>query len=284
MTGKEHGLRSSHHRPMPRVRRIENKQEILTLLEADRLFAAYPVAEMETALSSQYDWLVAEDEDDVALCVLYKGLSPNPLYMSGSESGIAVMLGSALRPPYVTFTCEPRHLPVLQVHYRIGDPETMVRMSVMKARFKPCSGEVEGLTAAHLDELKALYKTGGLDLITAERISRGLYKGVRLAGELVSVAGTHAISPSSGMAIVGNVFTHPEHRNRGYAAACTSAVTEELLRSCRDVVLNVSAANDAAIKVYAKMGYREHCRFIQTMGVRKGTAHLSTFADRLKSR
>ena len=58
---------------------------------------------------------------------------------------------------------------------------------------------------------------------------------------LVAVAGTHLVSPTYGVAAVGNVFTHPGHRRQGYASAATSAVVTELLdRGIQDVILNGS--------------------------------------------
>jgi predicted GNAT family acetyltransferase len=88
-------------------------------------------------------------------------------------------------------------------------------------------------------------------------------------GELVAVAGTHLISPTYGVAAVGNVFTHPAHRRRGYATACTSAVVEELLaKGIGTIVLNVDERNVQAMRIYQKLGFREHCRFVEAIGVR----------------
>ena len=78
---------------------------------------------------------------------------------------------------------------------------------------------------------------------------------------VVAAAGTHVISREAGLAVVGNVLTHADHRGRGYAKAVTSAVTAELLRFCDQVVLNVRADNPPALQAYRRLGYREHVRF-----------------------
>ena len=45
----------------------------------------------------------------------------------------------------------------------------------------------------------------------------GVYYGVRVDGRLVAAAGTHVISPTARLAVVGNVMTHVDFRGRGYA-------------------------------------------------------------------
>src|SRR5207244_1110433 len=79
-------------------------------------------------------------------------------------------------------------------------------------------------------------------------MGEGVYYGFRVGGRLVSAAGTHVISPSARLAVVGNVLTHASHRGRGFATATTGAVTAELLRFCDQVVLNVRSDNPAALQ------------------------------------
>ena len=52
-----------------------------------------------------------------------------------------------------------------------------------------------------------------------ELLDTGLYGGIREDGELVAVAGVHVLSERHGVAAIGNVFTHPDHRRRGLGAA-----------------------------------------------------------------
>ena len=98
--------------------------------------------------------------------------------------------------------------------------------------------------------------------IDTERVRRG---------ELVAAAGTHVISPSARLAVVGNVLTHVDYRGRGFATAVTGAVTAELLRTCDQVVLNVRADNPPAINAYRRLGYAEHARFEERLIHRLGS-------------
>ena len=73
------------------------------------------------------------------------------------------------------------------------------------------------------------------------------------------------------MAAVGNVLTHHDFRGRGFAKQTTSAVTQELLRTCDDVVLNVRSDNPPALNAYRRLGYAEHVRFEERLVHRLGS-------------
>jgi len=79
--------------------------------------------------------------------------------------------------------------------------------------------------------------------------------GVFVGDELVSFAGSFIQLPQVWM--IGGVYTHPNHRNRGYATLATSAVTEEALKHAGTAALFVRSDNYPAIKVYEKIGYKK---------------------------
>jgi predicted GNAT family acetyltransferase len=74
-------------------------------------------------------------------------------------------------------------------------------------------------------------------------------------GEAVSVAGYGGPTPSG--IRLGPVYTPPEWRRRGYAAALTAALTRMLLeRGRRFVFLVTDLANPTSNGVYLRVGYR----------------------------
>ncbi|MEM2795591.1 MAG: GNAT family N-acetyltransferase, partial [Thermofilaceae archaeon] len=56
--------------------------------------------------------------------------------------------------------------------------------------------------------------------------------------------------------IIGDVYTKPEYRGRGYAKAVTSEVTREAVSSGATALLHVEKNNEAAIKVYKSLGFK----------------------------
>lgn len=79
--------------------------------------------------------------------------------------------------------------------------------------------------------------------------------GVFMQDQLVSYAGSFIQLPEAWM--VGGIYTHPKHRNKGYAKLATSAITEEALKAAEAAALFVRSDNLPAIKVYERLGYEK---------------------------
>lgn len=97
---------------------------------------------------------------------------------------------------------------------------------------------------------------GGSDVasLADRRLEAGELWCWRLEGRPVSLAGLSA--PSAGVARVGPVYTPPERRKQGYAAALTAALSELALGSgAAHVVLYTDLANPTSNGVYQRIGY-----------------------------
>jgi len=240
-------------------------------LERDRLRAAYAVADLEEREFTRTRWGVAtEGGEPIAVVLEYGGLTPQPLFVMGDADGVVAVLREVIRPRVAYLAADETHLPAVGAVYRIEPGPQMVRMWANRQMFRPVHGPVMRLTPADIVDLNRLYGLGFSGWLASESIAHGVYYGMRIAGRLVAAAGTHVISPEGRIAAVGNVMTHTDFRGRGFAKQTTSAVTQELLRSCDDVVLNVRADNPPAIAAYRALGYREYCRFEERLVHRRG--------------
>jgi GNAT superfamily N-acetyltransferase len=254
------------------VARLTRDRVLLrSFLERDRLYAAYAICDLDDREFAKTRWGVAWDRDrPLAIAMEYSGLSPQPLFVMGDPGGVGAIVRDVVRPRLVYLAADREHLPELERTYRIDSGPPMVRMWVDRAAFRPVSGVALRLLPAEIGDLNRLYGLGFTSWLPADAIASGVYYGVRVRGRLVAAAGTHVISPSARLAAVGNVMTHPDHRGRGYAKLTTGAVTQELLRTCDQVVLNVRSDNPPAIAAYRALGYREHCQFEERLARRRG--------------
>jgi ribosomal protein S18 acetylase RimI-like enzyme len=242
-------------------------------LERDRLYAAYAICDLDEKEFGRTRWGIAtEDSRVIAVVLEYTGLTPQPLFVMGDPAGVSAVVREVVRPRLVYLAGEANHLAELDKLYRIDPGPPMVRMWVDRTSFRPVSGLALRLLPGEIGDLNRLYGLGFTSWLPAEAIAAGVYYGVRFGGRLVAAAGTHVVSHSARLAAVGNVMTHIDHRGRGYAKLTTSAVTQELLRTCDQVVLNVRSDNPPAIAAYRALGYREHCRFEERLARRRGTA------------
>jgi predicted GNAT family acetyltransferase len=98
--------------------------------------------------------------------------------------------------------------------------------------------------------LAALTKPGPFGRRTREL---GTYRGIRVAGKLVAMAGERLKLP--GYTEVSAVCTHPDHLGKGYAAALIRSVVEQI-RSLDEVAfLHVRHDNARAIGLYEHLGF-----------------------------
>ena len=254
------------------ARPIADRAAIRGFLEQDRLFAAYALCDLEDREWARSHWGAAWRHDElIAVALEYAGLSPQPLFVMGAPEGIEAILRQVVRPRVAYVAAHVEDLPSVAVHYRIDPGATMVRMWVDRTHFRPFPSDVRRLLPAEIGDLNRLYGLGFASWLPASSIAEGVYYGMRVGGQLVAAAGTHVISATARLGVVGNVLTLEPFRGRGYARAVTGAVTAELLRSCDRVVLNVRADNPPALNVYRHLGYQEHCRFEERLIHRLGS-------------
>ena len=260
-----------------------------TFLEGDRLRAAYALCDLEEREFARTKWGVASVNDEpIALVLEYGGLTPQPLFVMGDADGIAAILAEVVKPRLVYLAADQSQLPAIERHYRVDPGPPMLRMWVNRRMFRPVNGPVARLAPVDIVDLNRLYGLGFAGWLPSDSVGHGVYYGVRIAGRLIAAAGTHVISPQARLGVVGNVMTHADFRGRGFAKLTTSAVTQELLRICDEVVLNVRSDNPPAIAAYRALGYQEYCRFEERLAHRRGApwdsilAHLARLMMRNK--
>jgi ribosomal protein S18 acetylase RimI-like enzyme len=248
--------------PALEIQATRDRTLLLSILERDRLFAAYAIADMDDAEFPRTRWGVAlQDGQPVAVVMEYRGISPQHLFVMGDSEGIAGILRDVIRTRVAYLAAKPESVPALSEQYRVDPATEMVRMVVDRATFKPVIGEAVRLDVGDTRHLNRLYELGLTSWLPPEAVSTGIYFGVRRGTRLIAAAGTHVISPMYGLAAVGNVYTNRDYRGQGLAKVVTSAVTAELLAMLPEVVLNVRADNPPALAAYRALGYREHTHF-----------------------
>ncbi len=248
------------------VRFTTDRALLRRFLEQDRLFAAYALCDLDDREFSRTRWGIAFDElEPRALVLEYAGLAPQPVFTMGDPPGVEAVLRDLIRPraAYVSMAYEV--VSAVEQVYRVDPGPEMIRMAVDRESFRPQPGLASRLVPGEIGDLNRLYDLGFTSWLPASAIADGIYYGVRVHGALVAAAGTHVVSREARIAVVGNVLTHRDYRGRGFAKITTSAVTQELLRHCDDVVLNVRADNAPAVAAYRTLGYREHRRFAERL-------------------
>ena len=127
---------------------------------------------------------------------------------------------------------------------------------------------VRRLTAADVPLVRVLLAHGGPftpDAFAEYQVKQGAFFGVEDgAGGLAAVGGTHIVDYTSGVAAIGNLYTRPDRRGRGYAGAVLEAIVAEVrANGATTIVLNVDQRNTGARRLYEQHGFIVHCPYIE---------------------
>jgi RimJ/RimL family protein N-acetyltransferase len=253
------------------ARAVTDRDLIATFLRTDRLYAAYPLGDLEGPGRRRVAWGMSFDAAGrpTALAMHHEGLVPQPLFLMGEVDGCRAILAGVLKPRDAYFQTSAVHEAAIRELYELEPPMAMLRMAVDRRSFIPFAGPAERLGSADIEELNRLYQLGFRSGFPASVLEEGVYYGVRVRGRVVAAAGTHVVSPRERIAVVGNVMTQPEFRGHDFAKMVTSAVTAELLARVTDVTLNVHADNAPAIAAYSRLGYGVYCHLVERIGRRR---------------
>lgn len=267
------------------VQSLGERARIRELLRARVEYTAYALGQLEPGLFERTRWYAAHGSTGTALVLHSRGGLGDAMFVMGDPDACAAVLSIHPGPTQTYATCQPQHLEVLQHTHRLASQQPMIRMAVNREDFRPALGiPATPLSGIDIRRLNALYGTeGGPSYYVPEHIESGLYRGIVFDGRLVAVAGTHVVSRTEGVAVVGNVFTHPSFRGHGYATAATSAVTGELLEFCDTVVLTVDPKNSPAVHAYERLGYHEVCELVEASATRRDPAGVVSLFRRARA-
>jgi ribosomal protein S18 acetylase RimI-like enzyme len=287
---------SEHAAPKARYRvePLADPEAIRPLLEQQRAYAAYALAHLEPRLFPRSYWWRAAALDlegsapapaggEALVMHARTGLGPS-LVALGTPQALEAILRLHPGPFYTFATFQVEHATVARRHYSLSRRGASLRMSVSSETFQPVDGAASRLRGRDLAEVDELQRSEGFGFHSAAALDDGVYYGVYQLGRLVAMAGTHVVAPEMGVAIVGNVVTHPRYRRRGYGTAATSAVTAALLETCASVLLTVEERNEPALCVYQRLGYREECRLIESGARRRDALGVASLLRRWLAR
>lgn len=250
-------------------------ERVRQALLQDPIAAAYMLGDLDPLYNHSCTWWVAhEDGADQAVLLVYNGLSAPVVLTYGSAAGIGAIATTQLEdlPWRGHVHLSPDHLEAMQATFAFERMRLMLRMGVETSELvrevRSPSHDYTNITRlGHRDtgDIVALSEHYPDSFFEPHQLSTGHYYGVRtVSGELVSVAGVHIVSRVDQIAALGNIVTHPDHRGRGLSTACTAHLAGALAdEGMRLLVLNVQRENVDARRVYEKLGFREHCTYLE---------------------
>lgn len=278
--------------------RLTDRSAIRAFLDTDRLYAGYAIGDLELGMFERCDWYGVggtgsdgvgvsrpvrnQPGDDcsaeprglgqggglLALVLVFHGFKPPVLFLMGDVDALGGILPRLALPDRVYLNCREEHVAAAGLVYTWGALTPMWRMVLEAESIGPAPADCISLQPSDAGRLAELYAAGGGEAFSPAQMERGVYCGIIKDGRIVAAAGTHLVSATYAVAAVGNVFTHPDWRGRGFGAGVTRAVVTGLRRrGIQHIILNVSQSNRVAVGLYERLGFRRHCAFLE------GAAH-----------
>jgi ribosomal protein S18 acetylase RimI-like enzyme len=241
-------------------------QDVRRLLEQDRNWCAYALADLFPPYAENARWYLQEE----AVILTYHGLKPPVLFAHGDPAQVETLFED-VPPGRYQYGLLASHLSRLEDRLQRSSEKSMWRMVLARDCFPGAETAVDIhlLGLADLDDILELFDThpDQPEAFDRSQLANGKFFGIRKAGVLRAVSGTHVVSSQAGVAALGNVFTHPVWRGRGYAKRITAILLDTLLQSgIQTLVLNVSMDNQPAISMYRSLGFWPFCGYYEGVG------------------
>ncbi len=240
-------------------------EDIRTLLETDRNWSAYALADLDPELNEHSTWLMDHD----ALILIYRGLAPPVLFAMGQPNRVENLFRKITQGRY-TYTLLGYCRAMIQDRLMVEQENHMWRMALKLDEFPGTHAEgVVKLSMDHLDIIHTLISDDPdqPDSFAPDQLQKGIFYGLFKNDDLISMAGTHIISHWASVAAIGNVFTKLDERGKGFATRVTSAVVKDVLeQGIQTTVLNVGMDNMPALSCYRKLGFWPYCGYYEGTG------------------
>lgn len=250
---------------------IADPASLRPFLAEDAVASAYMLGDLDPLYAGYCTWYASAVEDSVdSVLLVYEGLSAPTVLTHGTVEGQAAILEAFVHdlPDHAHAHLGGRHAELFASHFELRSTRIMSRMAARRDQLTlPAPDPTAPVVAlGHRDtaELMELSRHYPESFFEPSQLSSGHYYGVRRDGRLVSMAGVHSVNAVEGLAVLGNVVTHPDARGHGLSTACTGHLCGRLAADGFSLLaLNVERANRAAVRVYEKLGFREHHHYLE---------------------
>lgn len=250
---------------------------IRRILSTDPIWSAYALADLQRDFEPFCRWHVSESDDEAAVALIFTGLEIPTLFTVGTEKRMVEAVAQIDLPETVYVTIPDDHFEHIASLYDFAEDRRPMWRMFLPTDAGMASPSVPGLrrlSSADGHKLNTLYAFGGSfapDAFEAYQLDNGVFFGVESEnGELISAGGTHIVDWTHGIGAIGNMYTHPDRRGNGHAAAVLQGIVPALREgNVSSIVLNVDQRNAGAKRLYEKFGFEVYGSYVEGIGKRR---------------
>ncbi len=259
------------------IMRLNDKGLIESFLRENAALHLCEIGDLDDFFWPHTVWYASRADEAInAIALLYtRSAVPTLLAFSEEPATMSELVRSILHLLPDRFHAHFSHgvEDALKNEYRIESRIMRLKMHLSDSSVIPQSDTSgsERLSPSDLHEIRELLSESYPENWFDERmLSTGQYYGIRIDGRLKSMAGVHVYSEKYGVAVLGNITTHPSHRRNGFASLVTAALCRSLLKGIGNIGLNVKEDDPAAVSCYEKLGFETVARYGEFTAIRRG--------------
>lgn len=240
---------------------LHNKEQIKTFLQQNVYLHIYSLGDLDDFFWNYTTWYASRHNGTLnAVILIYFG-QPLPVLLALSDEvePLKALLQSArhLLPARFYTHLSPGVEQTLGDGFKVEPHGRFYKMALLDAS-KLNRVDTLGAERLSVDDVEAVKKLFAVSYpgnwFDPRMLETGQYFGLWRSGKLVSVAGVHVYSKAYGVAALGNITTHPTHRGCSLGTAVTARLCQSLAGEVEHIGLNVNVNNQAAIRLYKKLG------------------------------
>lgn len=239
----------------------DNKQHVINILRSDVIRYVFAFYDIQFEPKNTRMYVAFKNERLKGYILIYTGME-FPSVVLECDSGLAAKLIRYAPENRFIMHIPPSLLPAVkkrlpQAKHYVEDWMIVKQGETSYSRSKLVRRLLNKDDASKLAMLRSTQEDRPRRTVEKQLdwISKMPVYGVFIRNDLVSFAGSFVQLPHVWM--IGGVYTHPNHRSKGYATLATSAVTEEAMKHAEAAALFVRSDNYPAIRVYEKIGYKK---------------------------
>lgn len=234
-------------------------KEVVRLYSEDPLTHVYLVYDLVYELDNSDFYFAVSDGEVQGYLLIWRGLRTLGVHVWGKARGLLKYLPKDFESVINVYN-EELLGPTLDVLGNTTTVRKYLDMVVDERSFRPYRGveavRLDPTSEDHVRRFVEIKRIQGrpIDEGRAKEVLRkwryyGVFEGEVLASMACAYVRTRDVW------IIGDVFTRPDYRGRGFAKTATSAVTNDAVSSGARALLHVDYDNTPAIRAYKALGY-----------------------------
>ncbi|EKD27214.1 MAG: GCN5-related N-acetyltransferase [uncultured bacterium] len=255
-----------------KVVQITDRKLISDYLSLDRVWSSEALLSLDDHYWRLATWYGYFDGKNIGLALMFKKLSPQPVFLTGEPNCISHIIRQEVKANKVFLESPLSCLGVLKLFYNFSPALVMNKMQLHHFRPSsfPMDPQVRRLTPDdYLPARDLYYRNTENAVFDVDQFNEGIYFGIQIGPNIVSIAGTTVMSIDYRTVTIGNVITDNDFRHKGYATSCLINLCKELLAQSYDCIcIKVSRGNNSALNVYRRLGFTKVCEYFEGLGTR----------------